>query len=877
MDRLTSVLVLRARVLHPPHGGTVRERFARELETELATTGWLLTPRLRDAVARIPQAQATAWGDWLLGTLVADVGGDRPWLPLYRRFPHSTPANTDRLYVERVIAGLLQAQDAPCVLCGTDGQVRPVSPCGHLVCATCFSPHEYSACPICNRRLDPTDPYLVVPEPPPAPRFGPPVRLRRLDLGRGPLVEAADLRDALAGRRSPLSAAEREDLELLVEATTAPGDLAWLPELPARQTRAVLTAQALRRAPAAVDQAAAQWGTATDIARTLWTLSGGDPDLDVPRPVPEQARRFEWWRLPGEARQEVPGVRVAPLARPLRRAVLARLDALPMPTVIEDVLRHPTVWKRIAERLHPFEQAARHPRATLVFSVLRRSRHLRTSAAGQAVLDGAERGWVSLVVDGDRVGARVRTLAAQVEPLLTDGDASAALQVLTPRPGDLLRRLDHLAREWAGDPAGLAAAAGRAAQVASPKLVLAAQASLSGRDRVVTLPARELARHRARTVGAGLDGDQGAQPPTATAGERAPRVFFPQGGAAFTWREPDRRPLLPTELVQALTGALGQALLDRAARLPRFDLAVVDTALADVPVPAGTQSASASSLPLPRGTRLAHPPVDNLRLFLHWQDPPGVRVDLDLSVMLFDATWRRLDHCDYTRLRSRLGAVHSGDLTSAPPPLGATEFLDLDLPALRGNGVAWAVPVVFSYNDVPFQNLNEALAGVGRPLPGQHFDPAGVFVRFTLVGNSRVSVPFLLDVVDGRLRWVDQHLPAAGYAHSVGTQGDRLGQLAADLESLYAGPTRARSLDLALLHARARADRLLLRDPDGTLRGPDGTPVTPPAAPGRVLVVCLEEPPTLPGAGAGSVVVSALGSTGGARPLDDLLDDLEAV
>ncbi|MFD7768967.1 hypothetical protein [Streptomyces sp. NPDC059787] len=48
--------------------------------------------------------------------------------------------------------------------------------------------------------------------------------------------------------------------------------------------------------------------------------------------------------------------------RPLRRELLPVLDDLPTPYLVEDVLRHPTQWKRAAEILHPFERHARHPR-----------------------------------------------------------------------------------------------------------------------------------------------------------------------------------------------------------------------------------------------------------------------------------------------------------------------------------------------------------------------------------------------------------------------------------------------------------------------------------------------------------------------------------
>ncbi len=62
--------------------------------------------------------------------------------------------------------------------------------------------------------------------------------------------------------------------------------------------------------------------------------------------------------------------------------------------------------------------------------------------------------------------------------------------------------------------------------------------------------------------------------------------------------------------------------------------------------------------------------------------PADQRVDLDLALGMYDQDWTHTGTCDYTRL-SLVGAVHSGDYTDAPAPHGATEFLDIDLDALR--------------------------------------------------------------------------------------------------------------------------------------------------------------------------------------------------
>jgi len=900
VDRLASVLLLRSGQVHLPVGDAEPDGFEERIEVDLAERGWLMDAASRQALSRLGEPRRSGWADWLLATIDADTGADRPHVPLFRRFPQSTPESTEALYVERVLALLLQERDQPCVLCGGAGSVAPVSPCGHLVCRACWDGADYSACPICHRRLDPQDPFLQVTRSRWRPPPGTPLRMRRLAARTDRTADATALRDALVHRATPLAQEDREDLAVLLEATTAPGDLSWLPDVvPARETLALVLAVACARdLSAALPAVVARWSTATDVARTLWAHSGGDPGLVLPSDT-RAAHPSERLRPPEEPAVHSPRARVGPFPRPLRRAALAALGRLDLRLVVEDVLRHRTVWKRLGEHLHPFEDAARHPSAAVAFAVLRRSSHHRHSAVGRAIDAAGAAGAVEVVADGDLVRARARTFAASVEEHLRAGRPQDAARLLSTRPGDLLRRLDHLARLTPLDGlphlAGLAAAAARSA---APLVGMAALASVSGRDEpppTAAVPAGALA------LAAGSDSmaasgqacspqvcrcDTGARP--ATGGTRPSRlegrvpgqprrVFFPRGDVMRAWSVLDRRPLLPRGAPVLLQNAVLDALQARAAGAGPFDVAVVDAALADHPLPTRARTRSPASRTLLRGARVALPPGDTLRLFLHWTDVDArARVDLDLSVLLLDAGWRYLGHCDYTRLRWRRGAVHSGDLTSAPPPLGATEFLDLDLPELRADGVAHVVPIVFSYNDVPFDQLIDAFAGFSLPEQnGALFDAARVALRFDLVGEARVLVPMVVHLADGTLRWADLNVSSAGYGHAVSRYSTVLGHVAEDLELAFGTGRRATLLQLAAVHAAGRADQVWLRHTDGSARrvpagdlpslldaavhttGPD----TLPDLTGRSILFVAAD--TLPeqaaAAGPGSLLVSAVG------------------
>jgi hypothetical protein len=919
--------------------------WAGALEADLADRGWLLHHELRDAAARMDPARRVAWADWLLATVEEMVGADRTMVPLFRSFP-DTPRDPEALYIRRLLTHLLAVPGAPCVLCGRDQGGEPLDPCGHPVCRNCFTPEEFGACPICGRRPGNGGGYLpmVAPgEPAPA---GPPIQVRLLRLEPHPEATAVRLRDDLVARPNALSEADRADLAVLVRAT-APASLDWLPEtVPARETLAVVLAWALHATalteayPEVLAGAQRRWETATDAARTLWAYSGGDPGLILPARADAPSAPGEAWRPVDEPATPVPVTRVRALPRALRRAVLSHLDSCGAGNAAEDLRRHPTVWKRLGERLHPFERIAGHPDAAVAFAALRGTRTARDSPLGAALVAACSADPRRLLLtenpDGT-VAARLRTHAALVEQAFTDGDAVLAARLLGERPGELWRRADQLLRA-SDDPSVLAVLEESAGRVA-PGVLAAAAAELVGRDATVAaspaqlaavaearaagvvrargvaatsvagaraVPARDAAATGVaaaesgglgRAVRAALDAfsgrlrgstpeaeptpdqdaapsapatpDAGAVPgvgalpgaaavadagaasgadadanahsePDADVGPSADavmaaargggvvggrpgpgmprRVFFPRGSTVTTWTEPERREPIPAGAIDAVRAIVDGELSRRAARLGRFDVAVLDAALAQVPAPMRERAASAEFAGWPRGSIRALPGVPVLRLFLHWQDTAASRVDLDLSCAFFDAGWRRLGHCDYTALRfGDDGAVHSGDLTSAPGPSGATEFLDLRVERLAELGVRYAVPVVLSFNAVPFELLTEAFAGLMLPLDGgAQFAAGRVEQRFDLRGDARMLLPMVVDLADQRLLWTDLTLPGHGYGHSVGRHGDQLARAAADQWEHFGGGNRATLLDLVAWQAAGRADRVLVAHADGT-------------------------------------------------------------
>jgi hypothetical protein len=300
-------------------------------------------------------------------------------------------------------------------------------------------------------------------------------------------------------------------------------------------------------------------------------------------------------------------------------------------------------------------------------------------------------------------------------------------------------------------------------------------------------------------------------------------VFFPRREVLAAWGMPDRREPLRGDAIGAIVALLRAELVSRAGARRNFARAVIDRGLADLRVPIGERAAPKSKIAWPRGSEIALPADaarGAMRVFLHWEEPPGNRVDLDLSLTMFDRDWRHVATCDPANpmVGERI-AVHSGDLTSAPAPLGASEFVDLDLDRLRALGARHAMMVVFRESSIALDQLPHAFAGVAPSPPGPEpaFDPHAIAQRFDLHGKSVITVPLAIDLEARTLRWLDVHIKAHGALQAVGGYRAALAHIGRDFTDLTATGARPTLWDLAAIHAVARANIVYVRERSGAI------------------------------------------------------------
>ena len=118
---------------------------------------------------------------------------------------------------------------------------------------------------------------------------------------------------------------------------------------------------------------------------------------------------------------------------------------------------------------------------------------------------------------------------------------------------------------------------------------------------------------------------------------------------------------------------------------------------------------------LSRGDLIKIDRSKDLIAYIHWQNGKSrQRIDLDLSFVGYDANFTKVTETTYYDTAGFNGLViHSGDITNAPQP--ASEYVKFNIEKIveRFPTIKYLVVVSMSYTDIPFEEMREALVGLG--------------------------------------------------------------------------------------------------------------------------------------------------------------------
>lgn len=367
----------------------------------------------------------------------------------------------------------------------------------------------------------------------------------------------------------------------------------------------------------------------------------------------------------------------------------------------EDMLRYRMKWIRLAEKIHPTEPAYKN-------------KYVKVIAAFTKL----------------RNNGKIETFGGKINQALDYGLYELAIGVASERPGEMARRLDELIRKTDVPMHAVIEFEKVAKQVSVPVLL------------------QVLAHFRIRQKEAQF------------------RAFIPKGNVSKMFTMENNLEPLSVSVCQQVMKVCKHALIEIFSERPSLGKVYVDAKLDQYFVPFAQRSASKSLRTVARGSRMdINPNAKVIRAFLHWMNMEYLnswddgRVDIDLSAVLYDANWNFVQRISFRDVSShQFGIFHSGDITSAPAPDGACEFIDIDVQKAFMAGARYVIITINSYTHQPYADLPECSVGwMEREAPesGEIFEPRTVISRSDVTADTQIAVPVILDLVEHKAIWVD--------------------------------------------------------------------------------------------------------------------------
>lgn len=282
------------------------------------------------------------------------------------------------------------------------------------------------------------------------------------------------------------------------------------------------------------------------------------------------------------------------------------------------------------------------------------------------------------------------------------------------------------------------------------------------------------------------------------------RVFIPKGIVNKMQIVEDNRNPLSLDAITNAVGIIDDDLRKRYSEKEPMGKVFIDPVLKDVLLPFNRRGDSSSSADIiSKGSRFPFN-GDVIRLFTWWKG----NADVDLSIVTYDQNFNNKGYISFQNLNGS-GVIHSGDIQSAPK--GASEFIDMDINALIGQGIRYVISSIISYTGGSFKD-HECFVGFmerDAMTSGEVYEPQSVKIRFDVTSDSRSVSPLLFDLVDRKVIYAD--ITTGGGTFMAVSQQNK--KQAALTEALLSLPDRKPTVfDLARLNVEARGE--LVDNPD---------------------------------------------------------------
>jgi hypothetical protein len=406
--------------------------------------------------------------------------------------------------------------------------------------------------------------------------------------------------------------------------------------------------------------------TATDVLRLAVQMSGGDVSL-------AESAKFKNFK------------------RKERRMLLDSLERCN--NITEDMIRYKNRWKRLGERLHPFENRIKYFKSCKAFSVLYNKEHYET-------------------------------FASKVEKSICNFEIDKSVELLKSRPGEYARRLDNLIR-LSGNPKKVVETFGDISDKVSTPVLLQVKAHFSKRH--------ESNNNKVRTFF-----PKGNVSKIKVIDNKLQRIDPSYCNNIVNICENS----LKNKFTEGKS--LGKVYIDD--RLLGFN----------VPFSQRSASKSLRSIPrgsrydLPEGDTIRF-----FIHWKDINKGRTNRVDVDLSAIGLNDDHKEVMQISYTNLKE-LGCYHSGDITSAPRgasefiDISIENCLKKDIRYIMMSVYSYTQQ---SFCDIPECFAGVMIRK--KPQSGEIFEPKTVDNRLDLTVNNKICVPMIIDLEDKKVIWTD--------------------------------------------------------------------------------------------------------------------------
>ena len=224
--------------------------------------------------------------------------------------------------------------------------------------------------------------------------------------------------------------------------------------------------------------------------------------------------------------------------------------------------------------------------------------------------------------------------------------------------------------------------------------------------------------------------------------------------------EIENRDKVNDELLVKVEKLIKEALTLKFSSYPKIEKKVyIDEALKDVVIPPVIRNSSLTFSNLLYGSRVKLDNKNYLRCFTTWKNTKNERIDIDLSMEVFDENLNQTASLAWHNLKGgkKYGAYHSGDITSAPSKDGASEFIDINLAKARLTARYLAICNTI-YSGVPFDKIEYCYSGImlteNRLNSLYREDLVNIKAKLNQK-NGNMNLAFVIDLKSNELIWLD--------------------------------------------------------------------------------------------------------------------------